>query len=336
MNRNPNPKIIGAFVSAALLLLIAMVLFFGSAGFLGRNVRFILFFDQSVNGLQVGSPVKFRGVPVGSVERIQIRAEGQDPESRAIPVVIKIDHARMEQDLGVSSSSFQPETIPQAIERGLVAQLAIDSLITGQLFVDFSFEPGKVEEFRLHLSAANGMVEIPTLGSPLDQITADMVQLIAKVSEVDLQRLSDNVNVALENLAVVLQGLDAAGISASVTHAANQVTAFVGSDAFEQSLAAMRGAFTEVQFAAKAFNLDSGSFGVTVDTWTKRIEQSLDHLDRLTVQTTQMLEPDSSLRYELENTLRELGRAAQSVRQFSDYLERNPNALLTGRAAQSE
>jgi paraquat-inducible protein B len=59
-------------------------------------------------------------------------------------------------------------------------------------------------------------------------------------------------------------------------------------------------------------------------------------LDGLTVQTTQMLEPDSSLRYELENTLRELGRAAQSVRQFSDYLERNPNALLTGRAAQSE
>lgn len=336
MNRNPNPKIIGAFVSVSLVLLVTMVLFFGSAGFLGRNVHFILFFDQSVNGLQVGSPVKFRGVPVGSVERIQIRAEGQDPDSRAIPVVIKIDRSRLEDDLGASTSSFQPETIRESVARGLVAQLAIESLITGQLFVEFSFEPEKTQAFRSHLIAANGMVEIPTLGSPLDQITNDLVQLISQVSAVDLGRLSENVNVALENLAVVLQGVDSQGISESVTRAANQVTEFVSSDEFEQSLAAMRGAFIEVQSAAKAFNLDTGSLGATVETWTQRFEQSLDKLDGLTAQTTEMIEPDSSLRYELENTLRELSRAAQSARQFTDYLERNPNALLTGRPDQSE
>jgi paraquat-inducible protein B len=336
VNRNPNPKIIGTFVSVSLLLLVAMVLFFGSAGFMGRNVRFILFFDQSVNGLQVGSPVKFRGVPVGSVERIQIRVEGQSPESRAIPVVIKIDRSRLEQDLGVASSLFQPETIRESIERGLVAQLAIESLITGQLFVEFSFEPGKVTAFRSHLVEPNGMVEVPTLGSPLDQITEDMVQLISKASAVDLDRLSDNVNVALENLAVVLQGVDSQGISASVTHAANQVTALVGSDEFEQSLTAMHGAFVEVQSAAQAFNLDTGALGATVNAWTTRFEQSLEKLDGLTSQTTEMVEPDSSLRYELESALRELSRAARSARQFTDYLERNPNALLTGRPDRSE
>ena len=336
MKRNPNPKIIGAFVSGALLLLVAMVLFFGSGGLLGRNVRFILFFDQSVNGLLVGSPVKFRGVPVGSVERIQIRVEGQDPQSRAIPVVIKIDRSRLEQDLGVAASTFQPETISQAIERGLVAQLAIESLITGQLFVEFSFEPGRADAIRSHLIEANGMVEIPTLGSPLDQITADLVQLIGKVSAIDLRRLSDNVNVALENLAVVLQGLDSDGISTAVIHAAHQVTGFVESDDFDQSLAAMRGAFQEVQSAAKAFNLDTGKLGGTVDHWGRLFEQSLGQLDQLTQQTAEMMAPGSSLRYELEQTLRELGRAAQSVRQFADYLERNPNAWLTGRAAQSD
>ena len=336
MNRNPNPKIIGAFVSLSVVLLVAMVLFFGSAGFLGRNVRFILFFDQSVNGLEVGSPVKFRGVPVGSVERIQIRVEGQDPDSRAIPVVIKINRSRLEEDLGASTSSFQPETIQDSVARGLVAQLAIESLITGQLFVEFSFEPEKTQSFRSHLTEANGMLEIPTLGSPLDQITQDMVELISKVSAVDLGRLSENVNVALENLALVLQGVDSQGISESVMYAANQVTALVDSDEFEQSLAAMRGAFIEIESAAKGFNLDSGTLGATLHSWTTRFEQSLDKLDGLTSQTTEMVEPDSSLRYELESALRELSRAAQSARQFTDYLERNPNALLTGRADQSE
>jgi paraquat-inducible protein B len=336
VNRNPNPKIIGAFVSASLVLLVAMILFFGSAGFLGRNVHFILFFDQSVNGLKVGSPVKFRGVPVGSVERIQIRAEGQDPDSRAIPVVIQIDRSRLEQDLGVSTASFGADAVLELVSRGLVAQLSTESLITGQLFVEFSFEPGKVQAFRPHLVGTNGMVEVPTFASPLDQITDDLVQLISNASAVDLKRLSENVNVALENLAVVLEGIDSKGISASVTTAADKVTAFVGSEEFDQSLATMRTAFEDVRSAAKSFNLETGSFGATVDIWTKRFGQTLDKLDGLTAQTTEIMEPESSLRYELENTLRELSRAAQSVRLFTDYLERNPNALITGRPDQSE
>ena len=88
---NPNPKIIGAFVSLMLGLIVAMVMYFGTANFLNRSTHFILFFDQSVNGLQIGSAVKFRGVPVGEVKRIMIRAEGQREDSTAIPVIIEIN-----------------------------------------------------------------------------------------------------------------------------------------------------------------------------------------------------------------------------------------------------
>ena len=97
MKRNsPNPKIIGAFITAMLVLTITMVMYFGSANFLNRSTYFIVFFDQSVNGLQVGSAVKFRGVPVGEVKRIMIRAEGQREDSTAIPVVIAINRSRLE------------------------------------------------------------------------------------------------------------------------------------------------------------------------------------------------------------------------------------------------
>jgi len=193
MNR-PSPKFIGAFVTAALLLAVGMVMFLGSSSLLSKNTRFILFFDQSVNGLNEGSLVKFRGVPVGSVERIMIRAQGQDPASTAIPVIIKIDRTRLENDLGVMDEAFNPSYIQQSIDRGLVAELSLESFITGQLFVEFSFNPERGGDLKKHLAREGEMMEIPTLSSSLDEITDDVASIIADLSELDIDQLNNNIN----------------------------------------------------------------------------------------------------------------------------------------------
>lgn len=331
MNRKPSPKAIGVFVTAATILLVAMVIFFGSTTLLSKSTRFILFFDQSVNGLAAGSPVKFRGVPVGSVEKILIRAEGQAEDSTAIPVIIKLDRSRLEKELGVPESAFSPESIHTSIERGLMGQLNLESFITGQLFVEFSFEPEKQKGWQPHLVEVNGMLEIPTLASSLDKITSDIAQLISDAGAIDLPRLNENINTVLENMAVVLAGIDSEGISQSVTSAADQVTAIVGSEDFKQSITAMRQAFELIGTTAKTFNLKDGPLAATIEKWTTQYEQTLAGLDRLIDETGNLMSPESDLRYEFENTLRELSRAAQSIRLLADYLERNPNALLTGR-----
>ena len=331
MKRKPNTKIIGAFVTAAILLLVAMVLFFGSASLLTQSVRFILFFDQSVNGLAAGSPVKFRGVPVGSVERIMIRAEGQDKESTAIPVIIKLDRSRLERDLGVSETAFSPETIHESIERGLVGQLNLESFITGQLFVEFSFEPEQRGEWRPHLKKTNGMFEIPTLGSSLDEITKDAAKVISNLSAIDIPRLNENVNGVLENLATVLGGIDSEEMSRSVVGAADELKALVGSEEFKQTIVSISQAFEQVGSTAESFDLGKGPLSRTIGKWTAKYEETLDRLQGLIGQTGKAVDPDSDLFYEFENTLRELSRAAQSVRLLVDYLERNPNAILTGR-----
>lgn len=331
MNRKPSPKAIGVFVTAATILLVAMVIFFGSTTLLSKSTRFILFFDQSVNGLAAGSPVKFRGVPVGSVEKILIRAEGQVEGSTAIPVIIKLDRSRLEKELGVPASAFSPESIHTSIERGLMAQLNLESFITGQLFVEFSFEPEKQQGWTPQLAEVNGMLEIPTLASSLDQITGDIAQLISDAGAIDIPRLNENINAVLENLTVVLAGIDSEGISNSVTSAADQVTAIVGSDDFKASIVAMRQAFELIGTTAKTFNLKDGPMAATIEKWTTQYEQTLAGLDRLIDETGNLMSPESDLRYEFETTLRELSRAAQSIRLLADYLERNPNALLTGR-----
>jgi paraquat-inducible protein B len=329
---SPNPKIIGAFVTVMLGLIVAMVMYFGTANFMNQSTHFILFFDQSVNGLQVGSPVKFRGVPVGSVKSIRIRADGQSADSTAIPVIIEINRSRLERDLGVSGGAFAPESIQESLDRGLVAQLNLESVITGQLFVEFSFEPEKARATRKHLEATGDIYEIPTLSSSLDQITADLAQIIGDFKELDLDVLAENLNGLLLSAKTMLDGIDSEGISNSVANAADQITDFVASEEFRQSVASMRGAFEEVRDTAKTFNLTEGPLARTVDTWTVQITETLDSLDKLTADASLLLKPGSDLRYEFETMLRELARTARAVRLLSEFLERNPNALITGRS----
>lgn len=331
MKRKPSSKLIGIFVTISTILLVAMVMFFGSTTLLSKSERFILFFDQSVNGLAAGSPVKFRGVPVGSVERIMIRAEGQHEDSTAIPVIIRLDRSRLERDLGISEAVFTSETIHESIQLGLVAQLNLESFITGQLFVEFSFEPEKVVNWSPQLKEENGVLEIPTLGSSLDQITNDAAQMISDLGAVDFKRLNENVNQVLENLTVVLAGIDSEGISESMIGAADEFKTVVSSEDFKKTIVAVHDAFKAVGMTAKTFNLEEGPLSTTIESWTAQYEETMKSLDSLLADSREVMSPESDLRYEFEATLRELSRAAQSIRLLADYLERNPNALLTGR-----
>ena len=336
MSRKNNPKLIGGFVLISAVLAFGMVVFFGSANLFGRTTRFILFFDQSVNGLMVGSPVKFRGVPIGTVDRIMIRARGQDPESTAIPVVVKIDRSRLENTLGVSQGVFDPSNMEASIERGLVAQLNLESFITGQLFVEFSFEPERVGNFEPHLDPGREITEIPTLASSLDQITGDIAQLIADFGQVEIDRLNENVNAVLENLAEVLEGVDSPAISASVTRAADEVTAFVGSGDLEGTLSSARQTLAALRETARSLNLKDGAAGKKADVLLSRLDRALDGFDKVVAKTEALLGPGSGVRYEFESTLREISETARAVRMLADYLERNPNALLTGRPEEEE
>jgi len=335
MNK-PSPRLIGIFVTAAMVLLVAMVMFFGTSSLLSKSTRFILFFDQSVNGLNVGSMVKYRGVPIGSVERILIRAEGQHPDSNAIPVIIKIDQTRLQKDLGVMDTVFDPDNIQDAIRRGLVAELSLESFITGQLFVEFTLDPERSPGQQWHIVGDTDAIEIPTLSSSFDEIAADVAQLVSDFSEIDIARLDENVNAAIENLIVVLAGIKSEEISDSVVQAAESVSQFLVSEEFVETLDTIGLTLEKVGETVETYNLEDGPLADTVSQWTTKLTETLDGFDALSSELSLMLEPDGSTRVELERMLHQMGRAAQSIRVLADFLERNPSALLTGRPEEGE
>src|SRR5205807_4801515 len=139
MGRRVSPTLIGAFVLVGTALAVAALVVFGSGKFFHHKYRFVLYFEGSVNGLNIGAPVKFKGVEIGSVSQVLLDFENPSRDFR-IPVIIQLDADKLDQ-LGSNADFDDPRVMKTAIEHGLRGQLATQSLVTGLQFVELDFHP---------------------------------------------------------------------------------------------------------------------------------------------------------------------------------------------------
>jgi hypothetical protein len=142
MSRRPNPTRIGLFLLGALIIVIIGTAILASATWFQQRTMFISFFPESVNGLADGAPVKFQGVPVGTVKAINIRIDQRD-NSFQVPVEFDIDLRRLTTPNGTYVNLADTVVLRQQIAKGLRAQLQMQSLLTGQLYVDIDIRPPK-------------------------------------------------------------------------------------------------------------------------------------------------------------------------------------------------
>ena len=91
MGSKISPTVIGAFVVGAIICMVAGVLLFGGGKFFTEKLPYVLFFDSSVEGLNVGAPVIFRGVQVGQVTEISAIA---NPQTFDVVIRVKIESCR--------------------------------------------------------------------------------------------------------------------------------------------------------------------------------------------------------------------------------------------------
>jgi paraquat-inducible protein B len=173
MSRQANPTAIGAFVVGAAALVVIGLLTFGSLTFLQQPVRVVMFFDNSVNGLSVGAPVSYRGVKVGDVTGISTRVG-----SKRIAVFANIDRRKL------PPGTDPVQGFKRAIEQeGLRAQLGLQSIVTGQLFVSLEFMP----DTPVQLTTLDpSLIEIPTVPTELQQWTARIDRVVSAIEKLPL------------------------------------------------------------------------------------------------------------------------------------------------------
>ena len=329
-----RPALVGAFVVGALALVVTAIILLGSGSVFRTRHLYVLYFKTSVNGLHVGAPVKFRGVEIGSVNRILLSlnqlenaVRTNDPSRIRIPVLIELDEKKIISRGGRSLDLNDPRNLKRLIDAGLRAQLEMESILTGLLYVELDMHPGNKPEFVLPPNAS--FQEIPTLPAELEQVQRDVGRVLSKLSQVDFVAAVHSVTAmtdAIRNLAdspklaATIDGLHQAtekldGAIISVQRMANEIRTQVGPlaqslrKASDNASETMVQARTSLAAAQQAFVQAQGAFA----------------------EAKAMLDPASPITYELNKTLVDIEGAARSTRELADFLQRNPSAVIRGR-----
>jgi paraquat-inducible protein B len=326
MAARANPKLIGAFVIGGVFLFVVMILAFGSFKFFSVQIPIVMFFEGDMSGLDVGAAVNFRGVRIGTVTKIVLELNVKELSAR-IPVFAELDPEELTY-VGVPPSILHPgERIPALVDRGLRAQLASQSLVTGKLVVELSFQPGTPVRMA---GGAHGYTEIPTLPSDLAELkksVTDVVNMIgsAKIPELvaDLRQLIQDVNQQVKAGDPAAVMIDAQELMKSVQRDVDRVAA-----SFVQTADT---ADPALKSADRLFQ-DADRTVVAIRPLVDDLQKTAKRLDDLAAAAKDTIEPGSPLQRELINALKEIAGASRSVRALADDLEKNPDSILFGKA----
>jgi len=159
---------IGAFVLGAVLLGVAGVVVLSGDRLFRDTQTVVAYFDGSLEGLDIGAPVTFNGVKIGSVTDLKVVIDPRD-ESIRTPVFFRIDAHHLH-DAGGGRITFKQESrrLEVLIEHGLRARLELQSLVTGQLVVALNFYPSTSVRLR---GWSKRYPEMPTIPSSFDTLT---------------------------------------------------------------------------------------------------------------------------------------------------------------------
>lgn len=311
---------------SGLALLVGAIIFFGSGILSQRSEKILLYFNESVNGLEVGAPVKFKGVAIGNVSDIRIQYN-QRADSDAIPVFIEIHTAKLRDRLGVTNLDLaNPEHLKSQIRLGLRGKLQAQSYVTGMLFIELDYYENAPIVF---YQAEKHFLEIPTVSSNVQEIMHSVTELLADLNGMDFSAISRELEGALRELRIGLKSMEFETLNKNVIAASQGLAEFIKSDDLKNSLSNVEGITADVLEITKQFKNDFAPL-------TIQIRDSLATVEAAMLEIQKTVRPESSMRVQLETTLREFSRAASAMRTLAEYLERNPSALLRGKPQETD
>lgn len=328
MSKPISPVAIGGFTVGALALLLVAAFIFGGGQFLRADkVRFVIFFDSSLNGLDIGAPVKMQGVKVGEVTKIVLEL---DPKTSKVykPVVIEIDRKTL--------TTSEGEAFPRAMTRkereanrdslvaaGFRARLEMQSLLTGLLYIDFDVHRDKPPVFTG--LEYQGLLELPAIPTTVDEIRNTVEEVVKKINQMPLEDIVQNLSASLREINNFLASEDVkkSKVALAKTLEEMEKTVKTLNHNLEPLLVHTNNTMVSTNALIRDFKPIVANTDKTLTAATAALDRSRDSMAKL----DGAVGPES----DLTETLEALKDTARSIRNLTDYLERHPEAVLTGK-----
>jgi phospholipid/cholesterol/gamma-HCH transport system substrate-binding protein len=196
--RQSTNLFIGLFVILGVVLGVVAIIWVGATSYFQKGDTYIAYFDESVQGLQVDSSVKFRGVEVGRVESIRVA-----PDNRLIGVVMKINMRDHLQEDGVATLKAAG--------------------ITGIMFVELNLKKPGEPDLSPKIDFPSEYPIIPTRPSEIQQLMTGINDIVKKFNEIDTKGISAQLIATTKAMEDLLKGKEMKSIMTRMDGAAGNL-----------------------------------------------------------------------------------------------------------------
>ncbi len=306
---------VGLFMTAGLALATVAIIWLGMSSFLDKGELFVTYFDESVQGLGVDSPVKYRGVPVGRVKQIRIA-----PDYHLIEVLIAIENEN------VGSGDKFTDSVASIANVG----------ITGAMFVEIDKATPGTDHLTPKLSFEPPHPVIASRPSNIKKLFREIDLIASKVQSIDFQGISrealaafTGLNAAIESAQVGAIAADVRALLASVNAAANPKRLESMAVNMDQTIAASRRLMDQTAGDMARMDTILSQFQDILDTNRPHIDTTMTALASTTLRADAFMAQSTATMCQMQTSIREL-QARMTV--TADNLEQTSaslNSLIT-------
>ena len=318
MSAKANYFKLGMFIILAIALGIAAVLVLGAGRLLHKKYLIETYLDQSVQGIDVGSKVKYRGVTIGNVRSITFTrdhysAAGTGPTNHSY-VLVQLEVTSL--PFAMASPDELARTLPQEVRHGLRTRLTSQG-VTGTSYVEIDYlDPAKYRLLPIDWEPAHPY--IPSAPSVLSKIVNSAEDLFAELDQINFtkiansaERLIASLDQKVEQLPLGMLGTNAASLLADIRETNQRLQKLLDRPELDSLLKDASGAVAGLRRTAESPALTNS---------LAQLQKTLRRIDQLAAGK------DNDLDIALGN-LRVL---TENLRELSENAKRYPAQLLFG------
>lgn len=316
MSAKANYFKLGLFIIIAVVIGIIGVLALGAGRLLEKKIVLETYLDESVQGVDIGSKVKFRGVTVGNIRKIDFTRNRYEQDK---PQLERRNYVRIEIEmsanaLGSKTRALVNEDLPREIQNGLRARLtALGVTGTSYLEVDY-LEAAKYPP--LPIDWEPDYPYIPSAPSSFARIVNSAQDVFAQLEKINFERIANNIELLIVSLDDKVSELPLGMLGTNATAMINQLR--VTNDKIQ-------GLLDRPEFDAMLKDGSAAVAGLRRSTETLDLTNTVSRIERLVARADQMLAgKDNDLTVTLDN----LRALTTNLRELSEHLKQNPASLL--------
>ena len=301
MARQVSTFTIGLFVTVGIIIGVSVIVWIGASQYFEKGNMYVTYFDESVQGLQRDSSVKYRGVDVGRITKIAVA-----PDNKLVEVVMKIN-------------------LKNDVEKNSIAQLRAAG-ITGIVFVELSQHDPKTPDLSPMITFATEYPVIPSRPSDIKQILTGISEVIDKIHQVDFQGISDQIKMTAKSADNFLAGnrmkqimANLESSTASLNRSMTHLDKIISDGNLEGTFSEAKQALSEARSVIVGVKNDLQSLNLS--NTADKANQVVDVLDR-TVRTSAV---------DIQTSTENIRRASDNLDQLLERLDADPSELIFGR-----